>query len=207
MTTSKQPRALVVLHLPIHVPDLIKSGEAFVTAMTGNPAFLSPTPPLTSVTALLTGLNLAETAMKTRAHGTREARDKARVDLVSALRGLKGYVQLVADAAGDQAEAIITSAGMTVRKPVIRNKPDFIAKPGPTSGTVHLVAKAVARRASYEWEWSSDGGKTWIAVPGTLQAKTTVIGLPVAIDVQFRFRTVTRTGESDWSQVITFLVK
>ncbi len=43
-----------------------------------------------------------------------------------------------------------------------------------------------ARRASYEWEYSTDGGKTWVAAPPSLQSKTTVTGLLSATMTQFR---------------------
>ncbi|HEX8792060.1 MAG TPA: hypothetical protein VF765_13990 [Polyangiaceae bacterium] len=33
---------------------------------------------------------------------------------------------------------------------------------------------------AYEWQYSTDGGKTWVMAPSTLQAKTTVTGLPPA---------------------------
>src|SRR5579864_6152809 len=179
MSTSIHHRSTVVFRMPAHVPDLLKAGESVVTAMTANPSFPGPTPPLATVSALLAARGTAETEMKTRTKGTRETRDKAQADLVTALHGLKSYVQGVADASGDDAPAVIASAGMGVRKATVRNKPEFVAKPGATSGTVHLAAKAAARRASYEWEWSGDGGKTWTQLPSTLQAKTTIVGLPV----------------------------
>jgi len=70
----------------------------------------------------------------------------------------------------------------------------------------HLAASA-ARRASYLWGYSTDGGKTWAEVGPTLQAKTTVSGLPAGTTVQFRYRGVTKTGAADWSQPISLLVK
>jgi hypothetical protein len=96
---------------------------------------------------------------------------------------------------------------MAIRKTAAHSKLPFAAKAGPVSGTVLLAAKAAAARASYEWEWSGDGGKTWTAVLPTLQAKTQITGLPVATTVQFRFRSVTKAGASDWSQPISLLVK
>ena len=102
---------------------------------------------------------------------------------------------------------IIASVGMSVRKSPARLKAPFSAKPGPVSGSVVLAAKAVALRASYEWEWSGDGGHTWTPVLPTLSAKSTVTGLPVATTCQFRFRSVTKDGVSDWSQVILLVIK
>jgi len=83
----------------------------------------------------------------------------------------------------------------------------FNATPGPVAGSAKLVAGAAARRASYEWEYSTDGGKTWIAAPPSLQAKTVVTGLPAGNALQFRYRTVTKTGAADWSASVTLLVK
>jgi hypothetical protein len=123
------------------------------------------------------------------------------------MHSLKAYVQQQADANPDMAETIITSAGMTVKKLPTRVKVDFIAKPGPVTGTVKLVAKAAAVRAGYEWAWSPDAGKTWTQVPTTLQAKTTITGLPVGTSCSFRYRPVTKAGEGDWSQVVVLLVK
>jgi hypothetical protein len=201
------PRTIAVLKLPVHVPDLIKMGQSIVHAMTGNAAFPNPTPTLATVSTALAALDAAETATKTRAKGTVEVRNTARAAVIAALRELKAYVQQMSDA--DQAEAatLIASALMSVKKPAVRTRHDFVAKPGATSGSVHLVAKAASRRASYEWQWSPDGGKTWQQAPATLQAKSTLLGLPVATSCLFRYRAVTRVGEGDWSQVISFIVK
>jgi hypothetical protein len=201
------PRTLAALKLPLHVPDLIKVAQAIVEAMTGNAALPNPTPTLAVLNAAIAALDAAETATKTRAKGTIEVRNNARAALIAELHELKGYVQTVCDANLTQAGTIITSAAMSVKKPPVHTKHDFVAKSGAVSGSVHLVAKAVSRRASYEWQWSPDGGKTWTQSPSTLQSRTTILGLPLAVTCQFRYRAVTKVGEGDWSQVITFLVK
>jgi hypothetical protein len=69
-----------------------------------------------------------------------------------------------------------------------------------------VTAAAASRRASYEWQYSNDGGKTWITAPVTLQAKTTIAGLVPGSTVQFKYRAVTKTGEADWSQPLSLLV-
>jgi hypothetical protein len=148
-----------------------------------------------------------EAATKTRAAGTVATRDVSRTALVSLLHATKANVQQLADLNPEQASAIIASAAMGVRKPTARTKAPFVAKPGLVSGTVKLVVKAAAVRASYEWEWSGDGGKTWTAVLPTLQAKTEIPGLPVATVVQFRYRAITKVGASDWSLPTSILVK
>jgi hypothetical protein len=205
--TTKVNRVIAVLNLPHPVPALIKAGQAIVSAMSGNALLPNPNPSLATVTTEIDGLNSAETDTKTRAKGTVEVRNEKRATVVTSLHQLKGFVQQVSDANPAQAEAIITSAGMSVKKAAVRNKTDFAARPGPTSGTVHLIAKAATHRASYEWQWSADGGKTWQQAPSTLQSRTTLLALPLSVTCQFRFRPVTKTGEGDWSQVISLLVK
>jgi len=70
-----------------------------------------------------------------------------------------------------------------------------------------LTTVAAARRASYEWQSSLDGGKTWTILPTTLQAKTTVSGLTLGATVMFRSRPVTRTRKGGWSQLTSIVVK
>lgn len=192
--------------LPKPVPALIKTIQSVVAAMTGNAHFPSPNPPLAALSASLTALVAAETATQTRAHGTVPTRNAALAQALSDFQVIKANVQQVADASPEQAEAIIASAGMAVRKPTTRAKPTFAVRQGTTSGSVKLAARAAALRASYEWEWSGDGGKTWTPVPPTLQARTSISGLPVGTSVQFRYRAVTKTGATDWSQATSLLV-
>jgi hypothetical protein len=68
------------------------------------------------------------------------------------------------------------------------------------------VAKAVARTASYTWEYSTDQ-KTWTPVPPTMQAKTGLSGLTAGTTYYFRMQALTRTGTQNWSQVVSLLVK
>ncbi len=122
------------------------------------------------------------------------------------LEQLKAYIQKVADGNAETAASVIQSAGVSVRKAVLRQKQAFAAKPGAVSGVVKLTA-AAAGRASYDWEHSTDGGKTWVSLPSTLQARTTVSGLTPGAMATFRYRAVTKAGEGDWSQPTAIIVK
>ncbi len=207
MTATIIHRVLAALHLPTHVADQLKYGEAVQAGLTNNPHFPSPDPVITAFDTALKNFGTAATAAQTRATGTVAARNAARVVFVGALQAVKAHVQTVADATPEQAEAIITSAALAVKKTTARQKQTFAVKYGPTSGTVEVVAKAAGARASYEWQFSTDGGKTWIQVPNTLQAKTTIMLLPVATIVEFRYRVTTKTGMGDWSLPTSILVK
>jgi hypothetical protein len=205
--TTSTNRIIAVSKLPGTHSALSAFTHALIASLTGNALVPSPSPPIATLTSLVTKLDAAQTATKTRAAGTVAVRNAAGAALRVALHAETATIQQLCDASPEQAEAIITSVGMSVRKSPARLKATFAARPGAVSGSVDLSAKAVAVWASYEWEWSGDGGHTWTPVLPTLKAKTTITGLPVATTCQFRFRSVTKDGVSDWSQVILLVIK
>jgi hypothetical protein len=206
-TTTKQAhKPTVILKLPTPVAMLIAYGRAVVTKMTGNPSFPSPTPSLAQVSTSIDALATAQTGAIGRAKGAVTTRNEKKAALVTDLRQLKAYTQSVADAApAENAASIIESSGFAVRKTVTHHARTFTATAGPVSGTAALRT-ASAGRASYDWQYSTDGGKTWISVPGTLQTKTTITGLTPGANVQFRYRALTKTGEGDWSQPVALVI-
>ncbi len=199
-------RARAALKLSKSAPALIKQAEVMIAAVTNNPHFPSPRPPLATLNADVTAADSSETAAKGRAPGAATVRNDKCATLVVDLQQLRGYVQEVADANPAIAAQIIESAGMMVAKVGVRPAPAFAAKPGALSGSVDLVAKAAGRRACYEWQWSLDQ-KTWTVLPTTVHARTTVVGLTPGATAFFRYRPVTSAGEGDWSQIVSLTVK
>ena len=49
-------------------------------------------------------------------------------------------------------------------------------------------------------------GKTWIGVPPSTQAHTTLTGLQSATTVSYRHRPITKAGAGVWSQTVTAVV-
>jgi hypothetical protein len=209
MTTTPKTihRSLASLKLPKKVPALITYTQGIVKAMTGNPAFPSPTPTLATVTEAINELQTAETATLARTKGAVAVRNERLAPLLTMLQQLRAYIQTTADADFETAPSVIQSAGIAVKKTPVHAKRVFAAKVGAVSGSVKLVTDAAARRASYEWQYSIDGGKTWVSAPSTLQTKTTVSGLAPGANVMFRSRAVTKAGEGDWSQPTSIIVK
>jgi hypothetical protein len=206
-TVKTNHRSIVSLKLPTSVPALIAYAQQIVKAMTGNAEFQSPVPPLAAVTTAIDDLEAAQTVARTRVQGAVITRNEKKTALVVLLAQLKGYIQTTADANIENAASIIASSGMGVKKAVVRGPRVFTARPGPLSGTARLLAGPAGHRASYEWQYSTDGGKTWVPASVTLQAKTTIVGLTPGATVQFRYRPVTKTGEGDWSQTVVLIVK
>ncbi len=208
MTTTKSPhRSIAILNLPTPVGALVTYAQNVVTRMTGNPAFPSPAPTLPMVLAAVGELQTAETAALARTKGAVAIRNEKRAALVTLLGHLRGYVQTIADGNVENGTSIIESAGFAVKKTTARKPRVFDAVPGAVSGSAKLVAPSAGPRASYEWQYSTDGGKTWLTAPVTMQARTTVPGLTPGASVVFRYRPVTRKGEGDFSQPVTLVIR
>ena len=201
-------RAHAVLKMSPRVKNLITFAQSVATAMTSNASFSSPIPTLASFEADIAALVTAETVTLTRAKGAAQNRNAKWVVVRGDLERLKAYVQGVADAANPSAAAaIILSAGMSVRKVTLHAKADLAVKQGSVSGAVTLTAKSAATKAAYNWQYSIDQ-KTWTPLPQTLKAKTGASGLTAATTYSFRSQALTpKGGESDWGQVVSFLVK
>jgi hypothetical protein len=210
-STSKKtstPRSIAVLKLPTKVAALINVAQAIAKALTNNPHIPNPTPTVAALSAASDGLVAAENAALTRVKGAVVQRNAAQKTLVQLLQLLKANVQSIADADPDNALTILESAGIGARKPTVRKPRVFAATQGTVSGSAKLVAPSAGPRSSYEWEVSTDGGKTWVAAPPSVQAKTTLQGLASGTSVQFRYRAVTPTaGAGNWSAPASLLVQ
>jgi hypothetical protein len=114
-------------------------------------------------------------------------------------------VQSIASLDPTNGPAIVASAGMSLKDARGPSKADFAVKQGRTSGSVVLFAGAVARKASYDWQYSTDE-ETWTSAETTFRAKTMLVGLAAGTRYFFRFRARTLEGLGDWSRVIAVIV-
>ena len=200
-------RTFVSLHLPRPVPVLIPFSQKVVQSMTGNPHFPTPTPTLADVITAIAAVQTAETSVLTGLKGTAVVRNDRKAVLVTLMGELGHYVQKTADADPENSAAIILSSGFSLRKSNTRKPRTFAVKAGAVSGAVVVTAPLAARRASYEWQYSTDAGKTWIEWAPSLRSHTTITGLPAGVQVQLRSRAVTKAGPSDWTQPLAIVVK
>ena len=194
------------LKVPKQKKALSPYGRHVVTCMTGNTQVPNPNPPLSAITNACTALDASQAALP----GNKAATARRNADYLTLLLLLHHELDYVNSQAEQQttpaeAEAVITSSGFSVRKGYTRNKDTLAASYGLASGDVDLVAKAVAPDASYYWQWSTDM-KSWVSLPETKKASTTVAGLTPALTYYFRFRALTRKGMTDWSQIVSLLV-
>jgi hypothetical protein len=198
-------RAIAVLKLTPKIKNTLAFAKNVALALTHNPALPAPTPTLAQFQADIDALDTAETAVLNRTKGAAETRNDKLAVVHGDLEELRTYVQKVADTNTKTADSIIEGAGMSVRKITLHDKAVIAAVPGSVSGTVEVVAKAAARRASYEWQYSLDQ-KTWVQAPSTLQAKTFISGLTPITTYFFRVRPVIAAGEQNWSAAVSLLV-
>jgi hypothetical protein len=174
-------------------------------ALKGNPALPSPNSPLATFAAEIAPLESSRVKTKTRAFGTASERNARPAAVLADLDSLRADVETIANESAGQAEAVIASSGMSVRRSSGHAKPAFAAKEGPTSGAVRLVAKAPPTRASHDWQQST-GGVTWVDLARTVQADTEIAGLAAGTRDWFGCRTLTKERVCDWSEVLSLLV-
>ena len=197
---------VVVLALPGPVAKVIVRVTQILDArVANNTIFVSPPVAFSLAQTHVATLSSAEGLAKERGTAAIQARDAALKLVVEDANQLHGYVQQLANATPDQAATIAASAAMALRKPGVRPVHDLVVKQ-TVSGTIKIVAGNVAGARSHEWQYSLDGGKTWLALPPTAQASTTVTGLQPATLVQVRHRSILKAGPSNWTDAVQAVV-
>jgi hypothetical protein len=131
---------------------------------------------------------------------------------VGMLETERSYVQTLCDASPGKAAAIIEAVGMAVAIAPARNDPILKVTGGMQSGTVALYASAAvllgrrAKKAFYNWQWTTDGGKVFTTAPSTPHANTMIANLTPLTMVGFRVSITDGSGPGEWSHVVTVLV-
>jgi hypothetical protein len=217
MNSSNEPRA--VFDTPKkNIVGVLNRAQAMHDGIVANAASFG-SPPITMVAflALVAALAAAQAAVvTTKAKGAAEARDAKRNVLWTAMLSLQAYIQALSNVLshGDAA-ALIKAAGMVVAKSAAnRNKPVLTATLTSVPGNVHLqanraalVGKAdAAKQATFAWQWSADGGKSWTSAPSTPYAETDITGLPLMATYSFRVSVTVAKTTGAWSQPIGILV-
>src|SRR5262249_5496615 len=154
--------------------------------------FPAPVPPLATLEAQIQAVDAAEQLAATRAKGAAAARNVQREILVGMLETERSYVQTLCDTNPAEAVAIIEAAGMAVAAAPVRNDPILKVTDGIQSGTVGLDANAAVlagrrgKKAFFNWQWTTDGGKTFNDAPSTPHAKTMIANLMPLTMIGFR---------------------
>lgn len=189
----------------------LDKGKAVTSTANANTATFTPIAGLlTQATSDTQALDTAQSKAANMGRIETKARNAAWRTQQKSLRAFVAGVQGLCDAAPDtaHAQAVAAAAALDTKIVAVRVDPD----PKATvlgNGAVRIYGRRpVARRsgAYFEWAMSSDGGKTWAALPGTNTASTLVQGLAPASTIMFRYRTTLKNVVSEWKQSAGILV-
>ena len=204
------PKYPIALNLPKIVALLILLGRHIVQAMGLSSWFAAPNPlpnpTLATVTSHLDALEAAEATALSRAKGAAAARNVAKKQVTDDLAALKAYVSMIVALNIASALAIIEAAGMTSKRYTAPQKAMLAAVMGAVPLQVVLRAKAAGKGAVYGWEYSINAGTTWIAMPMTNVAHTTLSGATQGTTYLFRYCFTLKNVTSAWSQTISLFV-
>ncbi len=198
MKTTSHP-IRVVLKLPGPIPQLIVHVGSTISSVGADPkTFPAPSPAMALMTTHLNTLSTCQQDAKTRVEGAVAARDAAAGVVIADMHTLGTYVSGLCNADPANAAAIATEAGMYIRKSSSFTKPPMRITQ-TVSGTAKVIAKAIKGAKAYDFQYSTDGGKTWLAVPTSTKSSVTVSSLTPGA-TQFRYRAITKTGVLDWEE-------
>jgi hypothetical protein len=194
---------------------LISQGMGIHDGLAGSTGmFPAPNPPLATLLSQIQACQKAQQLVTTRVVGAAEARDAKVAELITSLESERMYVQSLCDAAPEQAAVFIKAAAMQIATAATRPpKPLLGAQVAMPSGTVILDANGsllnpTHRRCYFNWEYTLDGGKSFLSVPPTLTTRTTISGLAPLTTVGFRVSvTLSRQPQGEWSQLVSLLVR
>jgi hypothetical protein len=211
MQTPRRARVILAVD-KYRVPLLILLAQAVFAAMSAHAAlFASLSALIATLGTQTTDLVDAQSGVKNKTVGTAE-RNAKRDLVVTTLESLRALIQALCDASPEQAATLIQAAAMKAAAVRARAKAMLAVTLGVQSGVVDLVANArllsMARRSkTYNWQFTTDGGRTWSAAASTPYARTTLGGLPPLIVCGFRVNVVVGDDEpGPWSQTVSILV-
>lgn len=189
----------------LSVPEKIARARQIIAAMTGNPNFPSPQPPLAQLTAAVDQLEAdyaAAQAARQEARARTTAVNEAEEAVNRAFSTLGAHVESASG--GDEGK--IQSAGMDVRAPStssgVLDAPETLnATQGDMEGEIDCSWDKVERARSYIIEVSADPptSTSWKHAAVSTRSQVTVSGLSSGTKYWFRVAAVSPQGQSAWS--------
>ena len=192
------------------IPEKIARSQQIVAALTGNPNFNAPHPPLAQVTAAINELEAASNAAQA-ARQDAKAKTAAQNAKEEALdRIMTQLVAHVESVAGDDPQLIL-SAGLDVRASAASASASHLttnaapsaltAAVGDHDGEIDLSWDAVRGARSYVVERSPDPPTetSWVHATVATRSRTTIEDLTSGTRYWFRVAAITATGQSGWS--------
>jgi hypothetical protein len=190
----------------LSIPEKIARAQQIVAALTGNPNFAAPHPPLAQVTAAIEALEAASNAAQAarqeakaktaEQNASEEELDRVVTQLVSHVESIAGGDEKVIRSAGLDVRAASASASSSPPAP-----PALTATVGDHDGEINLSWETVRGARSYTIERSPDPPteSTWVHAGLSTRSKTTIEGLTSGTRYWFRVAALTNNGQTPWS--------
>lgn len=185
------------------IPQKIELGRFIVTSMTGNPNFTTPSPTLASITTNVNALETAYIAARGGGPDETSAMHARELTLEFSLNALVCYVQPIANANPANAETIILSAGMQVKKSPSPRPNGFRAAYNGNPGEV-LLRTDYEKGCSFIWQRSLTPyvEESWVTMHVGTQSKFVATGLTRGTLYYFRVAKANKHGQNPWSLVV-----
>lgn len=192
------------------ITEKIAKARQIVSAMTNNPDFPSPQPPLAQAT---TAIDELDTAYADAQAARQDAKTKTSIQnqkeetVDRTMSRLASYIESASD--GDEIK--IRGAGLDTRTPAASSS-DELAAPnalaataGDHDGEIDLHWDKVGRARSYIIEMSADPptNTSWQHKTVSLKSQVTIEGLTSGTKYWFRVAGVSTNGQSGWSDPAT----
>ena len=216
MNKSRRVRASLDCNTNV-IPDVLTRAQSMHDGMAADPVtYAAPNPGLPIFLGLITNLRTAQQAMPNRTRGSGGARDVQRDLLLTAMESERMYIQTLADATPLRAVPLIENAGLVVAGSPRHSKAVLTLSLGPQSGSIVCDANVSLLGAGtkhpnevrfFNWEFTVDGGKSFVAAPPTPKGKTTLHGLTPLTTVGVRVNRNNAEGPGEWSQIVSILVQ
>jgi hypothetical protein len=188
--------------------DFIDFIKILILNFTANAVKLpAPDPAVPLMTTDNDDLETLNTLSRQRVPGAAASRNVQYKKVKSNMWSWLRYVQGLADAMEDETAAIeiIELAGFSVRVRGVRIKAPIAAINGQDEGVVILRARAT-KRASYEWQQSTDG-TTWTTVSFTTNGHAIINNLTPGQKYFFRVRPILSAGPQIWTTACSIYAK
>jgi hypothetical protein len=213
MSSSRHQRVILGL-LKRNFPHLLQRAKAIYNALLANPnLFANPSPSLATLLKKIQAFDEAQQLAGTHAAGAAGARNDLAEDLIKSLETARNYLQDLVDSAPDQAQTLAGAAAMTLARATSYSKPVLQARQDQPSVAVELIAHVAllaadtSGRIFFNWQCSSDGGKTWGSLPSTPHGRTDVPGLTALTTYCFRVSVTHGKGTDPWTDSVSLLVR
>jgi hypothetical protein len=207
-TKPKIIKHLVVLGFRgLNPTQVAAQADHYVSMMTGNAYFPTPAPALADITKQAQALDHRYLLALTKAKGTHNNMLVERKRMEVVLKSLAVYVEAIANADQENGVKIITSAGMTERKPRTNPPRSFIVIPGKAIGSV-LIHYPATHNAVYVIQMTTDPNNpaSWMQIYNDTRCRFTKTGLSSATRYFFRAAIIVKGVQSVWSPVRDILV-